>query len=109
MIIERVGIVSTPSKCEELRRGLSALLGPMSVEPGCIGCDLYTDAANPNKFCLEIRWRSEGYLFKHLRSERYRHLLILIELGKEPPAVEFHDVTKTQGLELVAAIRQEAV
>lgn len=109
MIIERIGIVCSPGKSEELRRGLSALVSPTTVEPGCMGCSLYTEVSNANKFYFETRWRSEAELFKHLRSEQYRHLLILIELGKEPPTVEFHDVSKTQGLELVMAIRRNAI
>jgi quinol monooxygenase YgiN len=109
MIIEWVGIVSSPDQREELRRALSALVGPTSVEPGCIGCSLYTEAGSPNRFCFETRWRSEAELVKHLRSEQYRNLLILIELADEPPVVEFHDVSKSYGLELVAAIRQGSV
>jgi quinol monooxygenase YgiN len=109
VIIERVGIVSSAGQSGELQRALFALVGPTSVEPGCIGCSLYTEAGNPHKFCLETRWRSEVDLVKHLRSEQYRNLLILIELGKEPPIVEFHDVSKTQGLELVAAVRRDPV
>lgn len=109
MIIERLGIVSSPDQREELRRALSALIGPMSVEPGCVGCSLYTEVGRPNKFCFETRWRSEAELAKHIRSEQYRNLLILIELAKEPPLVEFHDVSKTHGLELVSAIRKNVV
>ena len=109
MVIERIGIVCSPNQSEELRRGLSALVGPMSVEPGCIACSLYTEANNAHKFYFETRWRSEVELFKHLRSEQYRQLLILIELGKEPPIVEFHSVSETHGLELVAAVRRDAI
>lgn len=109
MIIEQVGIVSSPDRSEELRRALSALLGPISVERGCIGCSLYTEAGVPNKFLLETRWNSDAAFMEHLRSELCRSLLVLIELGKEPPLVEFHEVSKTQGLELLAAVRREAV
>ena len=109
MIIEQVGIVSSPVGSEELRRALAALVGPTKVEPGCICCSLYTVAGRPNKFFFETRWRSEAELVKHLRSEQYRKLLILIELSNQPPVVEFHEVSKTQGLELVAAVRQEQV
>lgn len=109
MIIEWVGIVTSADQREELRQALSALIGPISVEPGCIGCTLYTEAGRPNKFCFETRWKSEADLVKHIRSEQYRDLLILIELAKKAPIVEFHDVSKTHGLELVSAIRKDVV
>lgn len=109
MIIEWVDIVSSQDQREELRQALSAMVGPTSVEPGCIGCRLYTEAGRANRFCFETRWRSEAELVRHIRSEQYRNLLILIELAKEPPVIEFHDVSKTHGLEWISAIRHDVV
>src|SRR5580700_1265574 len=107
MVIERIAILVAPEKREDLRRAFSSLLGPTGVEPGCISCDLFQEAGNLNRFCLETRWKSDQELIRHLRSEQYRNLLILLEVSSEPPLIEFHDVVETKGLELVRAVRQE--
>jgi quinol monooxygenase YgiN len=107
MIIEKIGVLVAPERREDLRRAFSALLGPTCVEPGCISCDLFQEAGNPNRFCLETRWKTDQELIRHLRSEQYRSLLILLELSSEPPQVEFHHVLETKGLELIHAARPE--
>ena len=106
MIIEKIAVLVAPERREDLRRAFSARLGPTCVEPGCIGCDLYQETGNPNRFCLETRWKSDQELIRHLRSEQYRSLLILLELSSEPPLIEFHEVAETRGLELIRAVRQ---
>lgn len=107
MILERIVVVVSPKKREDLRRAFSSLLGPTCVEPGCISCDLYQQTGNPNRFCLETRWESDQHLIRYLRSERYKNLLILLELSSEPPLVEFHDVVETKGMEFIRAVREE--
>jgi quinol monooxygenase YgiN len=107
MIIEKIVILVAPEKREDLRRALASLLEPTRVEPGCIGCDLYCDAGNRNRFCFETRWESEQELIRHIRADRYRNLLILLELSSESPLVEFHDVVETRGLEFIRSVREK--
>lgn len=107
MIIEKIGVLVAPERREDLRRAFSALLGPTCVEPGCISCDLFQEAGNPDRFCLETRWKTDQELIRHLRSEQYRSLLILLELSSERPQIEFHRVVETKGLELIQAARRE--
>lgn len=107
MIIETITMLVVPEWREDLRRAFSSRLGPISVEPGCIRCKLYQDAGDPNRFCLETRWKTNEELVRHLRSEEYRNLLILLESSKEPPVIEFHDVAETRGLEFVEIVRQD--
>ncbi|MGC1297852.1 MAG: antibiotic biosynthesis monooxygenase family protein [Alloacidobacterium sp.] len=109
MIIEKIGMLAPPERREDLRRAFSSILGPTCVEPGCISCALYQEAGNPNRFCLETRWKTDQELIRHLRSEQYRSLLILLELGSEPPQIEFHEVVETKGLELIHEVRQEGL
>ena len=107
LIIERIAFVVVPERREDLRRAFSSLLGPTCVEPGCISCHLYQEVGNLDRFCLETRWKTDQELIRHLRSEHYRNVLILLEASSEPPLIEFHAVLETQGLELIRAVRQE--
>jgi quinol monooxygenase YgiN len=107
MIIESLGLVSRRETRRELQVALSFLLGPTRVESGCVSCHLYQDVVNPNGFRFECFWKTDLDFRRHLRSEIYRQLLILMELSAEPPIVQFHTVSDTQGMELVHATRQE--
>jgi quinol monooxygenase YgiN len=107
MIIESLGLVARRETRKELHAALSFLLGPTRVESGCLSCHLLQDLTNPNGLRFECLWTSEDDLIRHLRSEVYRQLLILMELSAETPSVKFHKVSETQGLEYVHAARQQ--
>jgi hypothetical protein len=46
---------------------------------------------NPTAFQLETYSNSEDDLTRHLRSPVYKKLLLLMEMGAEPPTIEFHE------------------
>jgi quinol monooxygenase YgiN len=106
MIIESVGVIAPSARDEELGRALLSLLGPMRVEAGCLDCRLFRDFTNPNAFQLEAYWNTEDDLTRHVQSAVYKKLLFLMEMGTEPPAVEFHEVYQTRGLEFIQTVRQ---
>jgi quinol monooxygenase YgiN len=106
MIIESVGVVGSSRKHEELGRGLRSLLGPMRVEAGCIDCRLFQDSMNPGAFRLEACWRTQDDLARHVRSDVYKKLLFLIEMGAEAPTIEFHEVSQTRGMDFIESVRQ---
>ena len=105
MIIESVRIVVRPAMYEELRRALIAWVGPTEVEPGCIKCQILQEANDPQVFSYGAHWRSEHDLLRHVRSEHYKRLLALMDLGDRPPLVEFHTVGETRGLDLIERAR----
>jgi quinol monooxygenase YgiN len=105
LIIEIVSIVVRPAKSGELRRALNAWVGPTEVEPGCISCRILKDEGDPHAFCYEAQWRTQDDLLRHLRSEHYKRLLVLMDLGDEPPQIEFHTVAETEGLDLIQRAR----
>jgi quinol monooxygenase YgiN len=107
MIIELVGIVAPPGKREELGKALSYLLGPTQVEPGCLSCLLYRNWSDANVIYIESRWETMNDLTRHICSDAYKKLLLLMEIGAEPPAIEFLTVTEVRGLELIEAARRK--
>ena len=105
MIIESICIVVTQRDREQVRRALAAWAGPAEVEPGCISCRILQEGPDPHAFFYEARWKTQEDLLRHLRSEHYKRLLALLDLGSEPPVVEFHTVTETKGLDLIEQTR----
>ncbi|MGA7410373.1 MAG: antibiotic biosynthesis monooxygenase family protein [Bryobacteraceae bacterium] len=105
MIIESVRIAVKPAKREQFRRALAAWSGPTAVQSGCVTCRILQEGGDLDAFFYEAQWRSREDLLRHLRSEHYKRLLILMEFGTGPPLVEFHTVAETQGLDLIEYAR----
>jgi len=105
MIQSSVTIVAGTGQRIELKRALRALVGPVRVEPGCLGCQLYEDVEQPDAFSLVEEWASAADIERRLRSDQYRMLLQLMESSPQPPKVVFHFVDRTQGLDRVQQAR----
>lgn len=105
MIIEWVGIVASPENRTDLGRALRSLTGPTQTERGCLTCLTYQDWEDAHALYLETRWETLSDLINHLQSANYKRLLLLMELGVEPPIVEFLTVNEVMGLDLIKAAR----
>src|ERR1700722_19478042 len=101
LIIESLRIVVRGGKREEMRRALAAWIGPTQVESGGINCRILHEEHEPHSFYYEARWKTPDDLMRHLRSEHYKRLLVLMDLGEDPPVVEFHTVVETKGFDLL--------
>jgi quinol monooxygenase YgiN len=107
-IIEVVDIKTSPEKRDELRRALVSLSGLTRAEPGCASCQLYQPLADSNVVRVESHWKTQSDFFRHIRSDAYKKFLMLMELGCEPPTVEFYTVSELRDLGLVRAVREPA-
>jgi quinol monooxygenase YgiN len=105
MVISTLRIITAPKSRAEVIRMLSAQLGPMRVQPGCLRCDLYRDVEDPGAITLVEEWESQAELDIRLRSEDYRSVLAAIELAQEQPVIHFDTVIRRGGLEIVASAR----
>ena len=107
MIIEWVGIVASPENRADLGRALRSLTGPTQVERGCMSCLTYQDWEDADVLYLETRWETFDHLINHIQSDSYKSLLRLMELGVEPPTIEFLTVNEIRGLDLIRTVRGE--
>ena len=105
MIIEMLGVSVTEEKVRELGRAFASLVGPIQVEPGCLSCRLLQSWTNPEALQMETRWESHDALMRHLKSDLYKRLLLLMELSASPPMLEFLTVNELRGLDLVEEAR----
>jgi quinol monooxygenase YgiN len=96
---------SSASGIAEMLQSLRVLMRPARAEKGLINCHLYLDADDTDVVLYEERWATREDFEDQLRSPRYTRLLALMESAMEQPSLEFHFVSKTRGLEYVAAVR----
>ncbi len=85
----------------EVREILSAMVERTRVKPGCVGCDLYQDLLDPDVLLFEEWWEDEDKLHRHLRSEPYRYIILVMEMATEFPVVRFSEIKNTSGIETV--------
>ena len=88
---------------------VTGILGPMAErtreERGCLACHLYRDALEEAVLTLEDTWASEADLDRHLRSDEYRQLLLVVELAQFPPEIRFDRVSHSTGINTIQQAR----
>ena len=89
MIIEILRICVPNGQGQELGKALASSIGPIQVQPGCLSCSVSQAWPGKDELQLEARWDSDDNLIRHLQSDIYKRLLLLIELSAAPPVVEF--------------------
>jgi len=109
MVIELMNISVSHGKRQELGRALATLVGPIQVQPGCLGCRLFQSLPIQDGLQIEARWESQEDLIRHLQTDGYKRLLLLMELSAAPPVLEFLTVVELRGLELVESARTPSV
>lgn len=105
MVIEQLSISAPGDLRQKLGSALASLMGPTQVQPGCLSCRVFEDWQCPGEFRIEANWESEQDLTRHLQSDAYKSLLLLMELSPTSPIVAFYTVEKVRGLDLVEEAR----
>lgn len=108
MIHSTVRIVTDPDKREEAFAILRSMAERTRVEAGCIICRIYRDAQEEHSIMLEEIWKDEEDLNRHLRSDEYRNVLLVMEMAAEKPEIRFETILRTNGIEIIEKARRAA-
>ena len=74
-------------------------------DPGCVSCRLYRDVQDVRAIMFEEFWLSEEDVQHHLRSEKYRMILLVVEMAAEPPEIRFDTISHSSGVETIERAR----
>jgi quinol monooxygenase YgiN len=92
-----------------MRQEALAILGPVieliRLEDGCISCRLYQDVHEKGALLLTQIWEDHDSLERHLRSDRFRTVLLVVEMSSEYPEVRFDVIESTSGMETIQKVR----
>ena len=105
MILATVRMKMPPEKWHEAVRILTRTAERTRVEHGCIACRVYQDAKEPRELLFEEEWRSEGELTRHLSSDHFRNVLLVMEMAVEPPEIRFDAIQHSSGVETIEKAR----
>ena len=81
------------------------VVGPTQVQRGCISCRFYQDMDDPDAVFLVEEWETRKELDYHIKSDRYRIVLSLLDMSEKPPEFKLSTISKTEGMEALEAVR----
>ena len=96
-----VNVKVAPEKRQYAIETFKAMIGPVSVLPGCQSCCLYNDVDDDDRLFLLEHWISPKQFENHVRSPYFRYIFGILELASERPEVLIHTVTRSQGIEFI--------
>lgn len=84
---------------------LSSLIEQTRLEAGCISCRLYQDVQEQRALLLEEIWTSKKDLERHLRSDKFLAVLLVVEMATESPEIRFDVVSHSTGIDAIEKVR----
>jgi quinol monooxygenase YgiN len=106
MVRATIRMMIPSRKRDEVLEILSSIAERARFEPGCISCRLYQGIEVENVIMLEEFWRNEEDLQRHLRSDEYRKVLLVVEMAVEPPEIRFDAISHSTGFETIEKARR---
>lgn len=79
------------------------------VRAGCLGIRIYKDTQDVHVIMVEELWKDRENLERHLRSDEYRRVLLVVEMALEKPEIRFDEVAQSSGLETIERARSPAL
>ena len=108
MVRSTIRMYISPKKLNEALEILGSSIEQTQFEPGCISCRLYQDAQEEGLVMLEELWSSDTDMQRHLRSDKYHKILLVVEMAVEPPEIRFDGIAHSSGLETIEKVRNDS-
>jgi len=105
VIIVRITMNSLMEKRTEVMQTLLSMIEPTENERGCQSCLVFRDIEDKYGFGLIAEWKTREDLNHYIRSDRFSVLLGTKSLLCEPPQIDIHTVSLSEGMEAVNACR----
>jgi quinol monooxygenase YgiN len=105
MIQSTIRMTMPPLKKGEVSRVLRSVAELCRYDPGCLSCHLCGDLQEENVLMIVEVWRSEEDLNRHIRSEEFRNLLLVLELALKEPEIRFDTISSSTGIETIEKAR----
>ena len=107
MIIVRITMNAFMDKRTEVMQTLLSMIEPTENMVGCLSCKVSRDIEENNIFSMIQEWKNRKELDTHIKSDRFSVLLGTRSLLCEPPQIEIHTVSASEGMETINAIRRK--
>jgi quinol monooxygenase YgiN len=108
MIRATIRMSIPPQKRGEALKILRSVTEQCRDYPGCLRSHIYEDLQEKNVLMLEEVWKAEEDLDLHIRSDEYRNLLLVLEMGVRQPEIRFDTILGSTGIETIEKARSQA-
>jgi quinol monooxygenase YgiN len=105
VIIVRLTMNAFLDKQTEVMQTLLSMIEPTESERGCLSCHVFLDIEDKNVFSLIEEWEAREDVDRYIKSDRFSVLLGTKSLLCEPPQIQIHTVSHSEGMETVYAAR----
>lgn len=105
MILATVRMAIPQQKRDEALKILRSTAEQCRVHSSCLACNISEDIQEDNILMFEQRWRSQEDLDRHLRSDAYRNVLLVMEMALNPPEIRFDTISRSSGIETIEKAR----
>jgi quinol monooxygenase YgiN len=105
MVRSTIRMLLPIEKQSEALEILGSTIEQTQFEPGCVSCRIYRGVEDVRAVMLEELWMSDEDVQRHLRSEKYRKILLVVEMAAEPPEIRFDIITHSGGVETIEQAR----
>jgi quinol monooxygenase YgiN len=105
MVRSTIRMLIPLEKQKEVMEILGSMTEQIQFEPGCIICRLYRDVKEDRAIMLEEIWSSEKDLQRHLGSDKFHTVLLLVEMATEIPEIRFDMISHSTGIETIEKVR----
>ena len=107
MVIVKIALNALPEKQKEVIQTLLSMIESTVKERGCLSHRIFRDLEDENAFSLIDEWKTREDLEQHLRSAKFGVLLGTKSLLCEPPNIQIHTVSNSEGMAAVIATRNK--
>lgn len=105
MILSTIRMVIPSPKRSEALKILGMVRAQTRDDIGCLECHIYEDLLEKNVLIFQELWEKEEDMAFHIRSDKYRDLLLVLEMAYKRPEIRFHAISDTAGIETIEKIR----
>ena len=105
MVRSTIRMLIPAEKQSEALEILGSIIEQTQFEPGCVSCRIYRGVEDARAIMLEELWMSEEDVQRHLRSDKYYKVLLVVEMAAEPPEIRFDSIKHSGGVETIEQAR----
>ncbi len=107
MVLATIRMMMSAKNFGEALRILRSMAEQIRVQPGCLSCRIYRNGQEDNVLMLEQLWSNEEDLERHLRSDEYRQVLLVLEMAMKQPEIRFDTILSSTGIETIEKARKD--
>jgi quinol monooxygenase YgiN len=108
MILATLRMAIPLSKRGEALKILKSMVARNQAQPDCVFSRICEDVLEDNVLQFEEMWRSEEEFERHLRSDKYQKVLLVLEMALKQPEIRFDIISSSTGIETIEKARSDA-